>query len=223
VTESAVPEATGTKVAGMAGVLGVALPCAGVVVLPIWQFPGTGSSASELTTFVLRHETALSAAMVLNAAGVALWLIFGAGVWLRLRDASGQDNLLSACFAVGLIGFVILLLAGFVAMFLLSYSAKETPDARLLYDLTFGLLAMSGAPTAIALGSFAAMTLRGGTLPRFTAWLAVVTAAAHVVLLFSLVIPRGFFSLEGEVITVVPGLLFAWILVTGIAMLITNP
>jgi hypothetical protein len=220
--QNALPELTHAKFAGIAGVLGVALPSAGVLVLPIWQFPGTSASASELTGFALRHESALPAAMILNAAGVALWMVFGAGVWLRLRDAGGRDSLASACFAFGLVGFVTLLLAGFVAMFLLSYRATALTEARLLYDLTFGLLAISGLPTAIALGSYAAVTFRRGTLPRFTAWLAAVAAAAHVLLLFSLVIPRGVFSLEGQVITVVPALLFAWILATSIAMLTTD-
>jgi hypothetical protein len=222
VNKRAVPELTRTKLAGIAGVLGVALPVVGVFVLPIWQFPGTSASASELTSFALRHQSALPAAMVLNAGGVSLWMIFGAGVWLRLRDAGGEDSLPAACFAFGLISFVTLLFAGFVAMFLFAYGAPAMPEARLLSDLTFGLLAISGLPTAIALGSYAAITFRSGVLPRLTAWLAVVAAAAHVVLLFSLVIPSGFFSLEGGVITVVPGLLFAWILATGIAMLTTT-
>jgi hypothetical protein len=40
----------------------------------------------------------------------------------------------------------------------------------------------------------------------------------HGLLLLSFVVPRGFLSLQGQVITVVPGPLWAWILVTAIAM-----
>jgi hypothetical protein len=46
---------------------------------------------------------------------------------------------------------VALLLAGFTAFFVLVYRGADVGDPRLLYDLTFGLLATSGAPTAIAL------------------------------------------------------------------------
>lgn len=215
-----VPKHTPTRLAGIAGVLGVALPIATLFILPIWRFPGTNSSATELTAFAVRHQTSLRAVMILSVVGVGLWMIFGTGVWLQLRQVSGPDSLLSACFAVGLIGFVTLLLAGFVAMFIISYRAPDIPDARLLYDLTFGLLAMSGVPTAIALGCYAAVAFRHPALPWFTGWLAALAAAAHIVLLFSFVVPRGFFSLEGQVITVIPGLLFAWILATSIAMLI---
>jgi hypothetical protein len=205
--------------AGIAGVLGIVLPTAALFVLPIWSFPGTSSSASELTAFAVQHQTSLRAVMILNAAGVGLWMIFGAGVWLWLRQVTGPDSLLSACFAFGLIGFVTILLGGFVAMFIIAYRAPDTPDVRLLYDLAFGLLAVSGIPTAIALGSYAAAAFLHPGLPRFTGWIAALAAAAHVVLLLSFIVPRGFFSLEGQVITVVPGLLFAWILATSIAML----
>jgi len=207
------------RLAGISGVLGVALPGAALFFLPIWGFPGTNSSAADLTAFAVAHHALLGAAMILNVAGVGLWMLFGAGVWLRLRQVSGPEKLLSAGFAFGLIGFVTLLLAGFVAMFIISYRAPDVPDIRLLYDVAFGLLAMSGAPTALALACYAAVAFRHPALSRFTAWLAVLAAAAHVVILFSFVVPRGFFSLEGQVITVIPGLLFAWILATSIALL----
>jgi hypothetical protein len=214
-----VPGRTSKRLAGIAGVLGVVLPAAALWVLPIWRFPGTNSSSTELTAFVVQHQTSLRAAMIINTAGVSLWLVFGAGVWVWLRQLSGPDSMLSACFAFGFIGFVTLLFAGFTAMFIISYRSPEIPDVRLLYDLAFGLLAMSGPPTAIALGCYATAAFRYPALPRFTAWLAVLAAAAHVVLLFSFIVPRGFFSLEGQVITVIPGLLFAWIVVTSTAML----
>ena len=210
------------RLAAVAGVLGVVLPVTGLFVLPIWQFPGTSASASQLRTFAIEHSSSFPAVMVLDAAGVALWMIFGAGVWLLLREGDVSDGLLSACFAFGFIGFTTLLLAGFVGAFLIAYRAPGIPDPRLLYDLTFALLAISGAPAAIALASYAMATFSCKQLPRFTAWLAALAAVAHVVLLFSLVVPSGFFSLEGQVITVMPGLLFLWILVTGITMLTTG-
>jgi hypothetical protein len=139
-------------------------------------------------------------------------------VWLRLRQAGATESLASACFALGLLGFLTLLLAGFTVFFVLVYRDAEVADPRFLYDLTFALLAMSGAPTALALGSYAALVLRTQTLPQWTAWLALVGAAAHVVLLASLVVTEGFFSLEGQVITAIPATLFAWIIGAGVAM-----
>lgn len=212
------------KLAGLAGVLSIALVSAGGIVSQfLWQFPETGSTAAEITAFVHAHRPALLVAMLLFTAAVSLWLIFGAGVWLRLRQATGTESLLSACFAFGLVGFVTLLLAGFTSFLVLVYRVPDGSDARLLYDLAFGLLAMSGAPTAVALGSYAALVLRDGHLPRWTALLAALAAAAHVVLLASFVVTDGFFSLEGHVITAIPATLFAWIIGTGIAMLAADP
>jgi hypothetical protein len=213
------------KLAGAAGVLGFALAAIGSGVIgafedaALWQFPGTGSSAAEITAFVAEHRDGALAGMALNSAGVTLWMAFGAGVWQRLRQASGGESFLSACFGFGLVGFVTLILAGFVPFFVLAYRADALSDARLLYDVTFGLLAISGAPTALACGAYAALVFRTGILPRWTASLAALAAATHVLLLASFLVADGFFSLEGQVITAIPTTLFLWILGTGIAML----
>lgn len=95
-------------------------------------------------------------------------------------------------------------------------------DPRLLYDIAFGLLAMSGAPTALALGSYAVPALRTGPVPRWTGLIAALGAVAHVALLASFVVTGGFFSLQGAVIIAIPGTLFAWIVGTSVAMVLVD-
>jgi hypothetical protein len=63
---------------------------------------------------------------------------------------------------------------------------------------------------------------RRSSSSRWTAWLGVVGAVAHVALLASFVVSEGFFSLEGQVITAIPATLFIWIVGTGIGMLATE-
>jgi hypothetical protein len=208
-----------TKRAGIAGACGVVLASVGAIITEFWDFPGTNATAAEITSHADEHRSLLLVSMLLYTAAVTLWLVFGAGLWLRLRAATGgAETFLSACFVLGLVVFIGLLFAGFLPTFVLAYRTPNMPDARLLYDLSFGLLALSGAPTAVALGAYAALALKTRTLPRWTAELAVLGAVAHVVLLFSLVITEGFFSLQGGVIVAVPGTLFAWIFGTGIAL-----
>lgn len=210
------------RFAGAAGPLGCALGAAGGLIVDLLNAPATTASAAEIVESIDGERTALLAGTLLSAAAVSLWMVFGAGVWLRLREAGGGDSLASTCFAFGLVGFVTLLFAGFTAFLVLVYRNGDVGDPRLLYDLAFGLLAMSGAPTAIALGSYAAEVFRTDALPGWTAWLGVIGAVAHVALLASFVVSEGFLSLEGQVITAIPATLFIWITATGIAMLGTD-
>lgn len=207
------------KLAGFAGLLSIAL---GLVALPVdqmWTFPGTDATAREIATFAQADRTALLVAMVLNTIAVGLWLVFGAGVWLRLREVSGGESVLSACFLLGLVSFVALLLAGFTVFFVLVYRAPGASDPRLLYHLSFALLALSGVPTALALGSYAALVLHSNSLPAWTASVAAVAALSHIALLASLVVRSGFFSLAGGVTIAIPATLFAWIAGTSWTMI----
>jgi hypothetical protein len=207
------------RLAGLAGVLSFALGVAGLIIDRMWTFPETGATATDLAHFVDAHRPALLLAMLVNAGTVGLWLVFGVGIWRWLRDTTAGQSDLSTCFLVGLVSFVSLLLAGFTSFFLLIYRAPQASDPRLLYDLGFALLAMSGVPTALALGAYAIHALRDRRLPSWTAWLAIMAAVAHVVLLASLVITSGFFSLEGGVTIAIPATLFAWILATSVILL----
>jgi uncharacterized protein with PQ loop repeat len=211
--------ATAGSVGGAAGVLGVAIPMVGVMVMPIWRFPPTTATAGQITAFVTGHRAALQAMMVLYTVGVTLWLVFGACVWTRVRMVAGVESALPTCFAAGLAGFVSLLLAGFTTFDILVYRGGPPVETRLLYDLTFGMLAMSGFPTAVSMAAFAVAGYRHRVLPRYTAHLATAGAGGHVLLLLSFIVAAGFFSLEGAVIVVVPALLWAWILATGVALL----
>jgi hypothetical protein len=207
------------RFASHAGVASIAFGIGGYIVDQMWTFPGSGATATQIASFVGAHRSALLLAMVLNTTAVALWLLFGVGVWLRLREMASGESFLSTCFLVGFVSFVMLLLAGFTCLYLLAYRAPESSDPRLLYDLAWGLLAMSGVPTALALGAYAVQVFRDRRLPGWTAWLAAVAALAHLALIASFVVRTGFFSLEGWVTTAIPATLFAWIMGTSIAMM----
>lgn len=222
-TELGIRAYRGAIYGGALGVAGIAVPAVGVAILPIWDFPATSATGAEIAAFVGRHQGALQATMLFYTLGVALWLAFGAAVWAQLQDRAQPGSTIPAAFAAGLVGFVVLLLAGFTAFDILVYRHPSPAQARLLYDLTFGLLAMSGMPTALALCAYAVGVYRHRWLPRHTADLAAVTAAAHLLLLLSFIVGSGFFSLEGAVTTVIPAPLWAWILFTGIAMIRSTP
>jgi hypothetical protein len=211
-------EATYQRVGGLAGITGIAIPIIGLIVMPIWRVPGTSATGTAVATFAAVHHSALEVMMLLYTVGVTLWLVFGAAVWAGIRKI--DDTVLGTCFAVGLISFVTLLLTGFTMFDLLIYRRGDAAESRLLYDLTFGLLAVSGMPTALCAGAYAVAVYKYKFLPRSTAHWATATVVAHLVLLpISLVVGSGIFSLEGMSIVVAPTFLFVWILNTGIALL----
>jgi hypothetical protein len=205
------------RVLSFVGILGFAIPALGSVLFaPTWDFPGTHASGASILAYVSERRADLSLGVLLDALGVTLWGLFGLGVWWRLRDRGPAGGLMAAGFA----WLVPLLLAGFTAFLILAYRApKLSPgDAKLLYDMAFALLAMSGLPTALALAAYSHIAWRTGGLPAWTAALAALGAAAHILLLASFFVSDGFLSLEGQIITVAPATLFFWVLGTAIAI-----
>ena len=125
------------------------VPAIGLVVRPIWNFPTTSASGTQIADFAVDHRRVLQVMMLLYTVGVVLWLVFGAAVWAGIKSAVDVDSVLPTCFAAGLIGFVTLLLSGFTAFDVLLYRPVGAAESHILYDLAFGLLAMSGLPTAL--------------------------------------------------------------------------
>ena len=119
----------------------------------------------------------------------------------------------------GLASFDLIIIAAFVPGYMLSYRTQPSVIAGPLADLGFGLLALSGLPTALCLASYATLVRRLRCLPPWTAWLAGAGALAHVLIAASFVSHGGFLSLESSVIVWVPATFFAWIFATSAALL----
>lgn len=131
-------------VARWAGLLGIVIPAIGLVIYPIWSFPGTQKSGAQIALWAAVHHDRLIMTMLLYTVGVTLWLAFGAAIWTYLHGHLPAGSTLPSCFGAGLIGYVTLLLSGFTAFDLLLYRQHSAELSAFLYDLTFGLLAMSG-------------------------------------------------------------------------------
>ncbi|MFL0242358.1 hypothetical protein [Mycobacterium sp. SMC-17] len=206
------------RVTRWSGVIGFALPALTLPVYPIWSYPQTQTSGTDVAVWAVDHHDQLVVTQLLNTVGVTLWFVFGAGLWTYLRDRLPTRSTLPVCFAASFFGCVILLLSGFTAFNLLLYREHTAELSTLLYDLTFGLLAMSGMPTVVALGSFAIAVYRHRVLPLYTAHLAIAAAAVHPLLLAAFIVEEGPLSLQGLSITAMPAFLFVWILGTALAV-----
>jgi hypothetical protein len=207
------------RAAGVAGIAAVVLILvAGLLVSPIADAPDTASTGSEIAAHYEDERSAILASVFLYGLGMTLFLVFAAGVWCRLREAEGAPGFVAAIFAVGAVVLAGLIFAGFVPSSVLAYRAPDVASPRTLHDLTFGLAAISGFPTALALVAYAALAERA-RLSIWTVWIAWVAAIAHIVIAGSFFADEGFFSLEGDVIIWIPGTFFAWIAMTSFALL----
>jgi hypothetical protein len=208
----ATEEHSSARLARWAGTLGVLIPAAAIPIYPIWSVPPTQTLGIDIALWASTHHDRLVITQVLYTVGVALWLVFGAAVWTHLRNRLPAGSSLATGFGFGLVGLVTLILSGFTAFDLLLYRRRSAELSALLYDLTLGLLAMSGVPTVMALGSFAIAVYRYRVLRRSTAHLAAIAATSHVFLLAAFIAPTGPLSLQGFLtVTGIPLLLFAWI------------
>jgi hypothetical protein len=205
--------------AGIAGIASFVLIVVAAFVAPLWDATVTEASNAEVARYVADHRDSSLAALFIYSLAMGLFLFLAAGVWTRLRLAEPEPQPLAATFALAVTAMVTLILAGFVPLAVEAYRAPSTVVAVPLRDLTFGLLAVSGIPTAVALGSYAVVVLRTHCLDPWSAAMAAAGVIAHIVIAASFLFRTGFFSLEGGVIVAVPATLFGWLLLASVALL----
>jgi hypothetical protein len=154
--------------------------------------PGTGASAPEVASYVAEHRDGFLASLFLYALGMGGFLAFGVALWAWLRSHPGVADPLAALFVVGVASLCSVVFVGFAPALVLAYRSGAVGDPRLLWDLSFGVLALSGVPTALALGSYAWIVLSTRVLPAWSAWMAALGAAAHVLIVASFFFSSGF-------------------------------
>jgi hypothetical protein len=186
---------------------------------PLWNAPGTNASAAHVAAYLQLNHGRTIASLYIYSLAMGLFLCFTAGLWSWLRQAEPAPQALSSVFAFGAIALAVLIFAAFATAGVMSYRAQQPAFAASLSDMTFGLLALSGIPTAVCLGAYAAIVLRHRCLPAWTGWLALLAVDAHILIAASFVSHGSFLSLESPVIVWVPATFFAWILATSVVLL----
>lgn len=208
-----------TRLIGLAGMLSFDLiVVAAFVSPPLWNAPGTNSSGRAVASFAQHSATCVTTSLFLYSLAMALFLCFAAGLWGWLRNQEPSPQTLSSIFGFAAIALIVLILAGFVPAYMLGYRDQPAIIAGPLGDLTFGLLALSGIPTAVCLGTYAALVMRLRCLPLWTGWVAAIGTFAHLMITASFLSHGMFLSLESPVIVWVPATFFGWILAASTAV-----
>jgi hypothetical protein len=212
--------ARATRLIALAGLGSFALIIvAAFVAPPLWNAPGTNASATHVAAYLQANHGRTIASLYIYSLAMGLFLCFTGGLWSWLRQTEPAPQPLSSVFAFGAIALAVLIFAALVTAGVMSYRPQQPAFATSLSDMTFGLLALSGIPTAVCLGAYAALVLRHRCLPAWTGWLAVLAVDAHILIAASFVSHGGFLSLESSVIVWVPATFFAWILATSVVLL----
>ena len=212
------------RVAGLAGLAAFDLiVLATFVAPPLWNAPGTRSSAGAVALYAQHNATRIVVSLFIYSMAMGLFLFLAVGVWSRLRQYEPPPHVLSTTGLMAGVALTVLILAAFMPTCVLAYRHEPSAIAGLLGDMTFGLLAISGIPTAVFLASYATVVLRYGGMPRWTAYLASASAAAHVLIAASFLSHGPFLSLESGVVVWVPATFFAWILAVSATLFRGEP
>src|SRR5439155_1621267 len=123
---------------------------------PLWNAPGTMATGSRVAAYAQHYRGRIIASLLLYGLAMGLFLCFTAGLSAWLRERERPPHALSAIVAFGAVALAVLVMAAFVPAYMLSYRAQPATIAGPLADLTFGLLALSGVPTAACLAAYVA-------------------------------------------------------------------
>ena len=198
-TTSAPLSARATRLIALAGLASFALiALAAFVAPPLWEAPGTTTSATHLAAYLQANHGRTVASLFIYSLAMGLFLCFTAGLCSWLRQSEPAPQPLSAVFAFGAVALTVFILAAFATAGVMSYRPQQPAFAVALTDTTFGLLALSGIPTAVCLGAYAALVLRHRCLPAWTGWLALVAVDAHILFAASFLSHGSFLGLRGR-------------------------
>jgi hypothetical protein len=209
----------GTKrLAGLAGILAFLLITAAAAALPFWIGLHTTDPLEAFARYAQEQRGRILTAMLLYSLGFGLFLVLAGVLWSEMHRAGPRARGVAAVFGFAAVAMSTMILVAFVPACVFAYRSHSPELSRALWDLGFGTLAVSGVPTAVCMGAYAAATLLHDTLPRWTGWIAAIGIVPHLAIAASFLAQDGFFSLEGDATLWVPITLFAWILAAGIAL-----
>ena len=211
------------------GLLTVLLFTSGLLfsdVLGTSNFPPLDATASDVRAYFLENASEVRALSFFHALSAVALVTFAAYIYRFLRRESGAPAALAAfALAGGAIAAAFLLLSALCYRTLAEPTvARDAPLAHALVVLSY----LAGGP-AIAVplvpmvGTVAAAVLREQILARWIGWLSVVTAVCGAACASTFLGPTNNRSATYGVLLLGAVLMFAWLVVTSIALITRTP
>jgi hypothetical protein len=188
------------------------------------------TTANGIVNYLRQGSGAIETSAVLIFVGLSIFFVFLAGLRAMIVRADPKfDYLGTAAFGLGATG-AILAFVGLGIVAAATANATGTPDAPAVHAMFVASGVIGGAPSAIALGFFLAVSgsalSKSAILPRWTAWLSWV--AAVLVLVTAPAVYGGdnagaFYTADGLVTILATLPFYVWTLAVSIAILRKAP
>ena len=206
------------KVVAVFGGITVAMYLSAIALLPL-EAPDSASPGDEIVTYASDHRRRLLAAYLAFAIGLAVLMLFVAGMYRIIRRAESEDGWLAMASVTSAVGGAGFFGVGTALFIVVAYRPATDPAVvRAFWDA--GWLAVNIASFGFVawIATITVATLRDGALPRWSAWVGIPVAAINLVGPFAVQAGTGPFSPQGWYALVV-GLTFAvWLLVVVVAV-----
>jgi hypothetical protein len=195
-------------------------------VLGTSNFPALDASASDVRAYFLENASEVRALSFFHVLSAMALVVFAAYIYAYLRRASRAPSALAALALAG--GAMA---AAFLLLSALCYRTLTEPtvagDASLAHALVVLSYLAGGPAIAVPLvpmvGVVAAATLREQILARWTGWLGVVTAVSGAACASTFLGPTNNHSATYGILLFGAVLMFAWLVVTSIALITRAP
>lgn len=180
--------------------------------------PSSGSTGARIVHYATANRTQLLASDLLYALGLAVLVVFVAGLYRIIRRAEGEDGWLAIASLASVVAGAGIFGAGTALFMVVAYRPATDPAvARAFWDA--GWLAYNSAGFAFVawIAIVVVAALRHRALPPWTAWIGVPVALINLAGPFAVTAGTGAFSPQGWFAPVV-GLTFAvWLLTISLA------
>ena len=180
--------------------------------------PDSGSQGVRIVHYATAHRSQLLASDLCFALGLAVLMVFAAGLYRIIRRAEGEGGWLAIASLASVVAGAGIFGAGTALFMVVAYRPATDPAvARAFWDA--GWLAYNSAGFAFVawIAIVVVATLRHRALPEWTAWIGIPVALINLVGPFALKAGTGAFSPQGW-FAVVVGLTFAlWLLAASLA------
>ena len=206
------------KAVAFFGGIAVSLYLVAIALTPV-QAPDSGSPGVEIVHYATDHRSQLLASFMLFAVGLAVVMVFAAGLYRIIRRAEGEDGWLAMASLASVVAGAGIFGAGTALFMVVAYRPATDPAVvRAFWDAGWLAYNTAGLGFSAWIAIVAVATFRHRVLPLWTAWIGVPVALIGFVGPFAVKAGTGPFSPQGWFALVVGFTFGAWLLAVSVAI-----